>query len=80
MANGLNAEPLIVHGSSDDNVHLANTVAFAGALIQADRPHSLMIAPGQKHGFRAHADDVARDQAILEFFERTLKGNATGEP
>jgi dipeptidyl-peptidase-4 len=79
-AADLEAALLLIHGTSDDNVHLANTVAFAAALIQADRPHSLMIAPGQKHGFRAHADDVARDQAILEFFERTLKGNATDEP
>jgi dipeptidyl-peptidase-4 len=78
-AGDLKAALLLIHGTSDDNVHLANTLAFAAALIQADRPHALLIVPGQKHGFRARDDRIARDRAILQFFERTLKGNAAGE-
>jgi dipeptidyl-peptidase-4 len=69
----LQGELLIVHGSADDNVHLANTLAFAARLIQADRPHRLLIHPGQKHGMRTRADRIARDRAVLEHFERTLR-------
>jgi dipeptidyl-peptidase-4 len=72
-AHELEGELLIIHGTSDDNVHLANTLAFAAALIEADRPHRLLIHPRQKHGFRARADRIARDRATLEHFERTLK-------
>jgi dipeptidyl-peptidase 4 len=72
-AADLKAALLLVHGTSDDNVHLANTLAFAAALIAADRPHSLLIDPGEKHGFRPRADRIARDRAILAFFEKTLK-------
>lgn len=72
-AGQLEAELLIIHGSSDDNVHLANTMAFAAELIKSDRPHRLVVHPGQKHGFRSPADRIARDRAILEHFERTLK-------
>jgi dipeptidyl-peptidase-4 len=78
-AADLKAALLLIHGTSDDNVHIANTLAFAAALIEADRPPSLLIDPGQRHGFRPRADRTARDQAILDFFERTLKGSAAGE-
>ncbi len=72
-ASELEADLLIIHGSSDDNVHLANTLAFAAKLIEADRPHRLLIHPRQKHGMRPMADRIARDRATLEHFERTLK-------
>ena len=72
-ASELEADLLIIHGSSDDNVHLANTLAFAAKLIEADRPHRLLIHPRQKHGMRPRADRRARDRATLEHFERTLK-------
>jgi len=71
-AADLEAELLLIHGSSDDNVHLANTMAFVAELIQADRPHRLIVHPGQKHGFRPREDRIARDRATLAFFERTL--------
>jgi len=72
-AADLEGELLIIHGSSDDNVHLANTLAFAAELIKAYRPHRLIVHPRQKHGFRTPADRIARDRATLEHFERTLK-------
>jgi dipeptidyl-peptidase-4 len=72
-ARSLDAALLLLHGSSDDNVHLANTLAFAHELIEADRPYQLLIHPGEKHGFRPAADRIARDRAILEHLERTLK-------
>ena len=72
-AADLEGELLIIHGSSDDNVHLANTMAFVAELIKADRPHRLIVHPRQKHGFRPREDRIARDRAILDFFERTLK-------
>jgi dipeptidyl-peptidase-4 len=72
-AGELEGELLIIHGTSDDNVHLANTMAFAAELIAADRPHRLLIHPRQKHGFRTRADRIARDRATLEQFERTLE-------
>ncbi|HUL77448.1 MAG TPA: S9 family peptidase, partial [Vicinamibacteria bacterium] len=68
----LKADLLLIHGSSDDNVHLANTLAFVAALIKAGRPYELQIHPRQLHGFRPKEDRVARDRAVLGHFERTL--------
>ncbi len=72
-ASALQAELLLIHGSSDDNVHLANTMAFVAALVKAGKPYSLRVHPRQLHGFRPKEDRVARDRAVLEFFERTLQ-------
>jgi len=74
-AADLDAPLLLIHGAADDNVHLANSVAFAGALIEAGRPHRLVVHPGQSHGFRTRKDRIARDRAAVEFFEAALKAD-----
>jgi dipeptidyl-peptidase-4 len=51
-ADGLQGEFLLVHGMSDDNVHLQNSVDFARALIEADKQFEMMFYPGQNHGIR----------------------------
>ncbi|RMG43535.1 MAG: S9 family peptidase [Acidobacteria bacterium] len=62
---------LIVHGTADDNVHMLNTLAFVGELVEAGKPFEMAIYPGQKHGFRGAAlrHFYAR---MTEFFERHL--------
>ena len=72
-ADALEADLLLIHGASDDNVHLANTLAFVAALVKAGKPYALQVHPGQLHGFRAKEDRVARDRALVSHFERTLK-------
>jgi dipeptidyl-peptidase-4 len=69
----LEADLLLIHGTADDNVHLANTMAFVAALVKAGKPYSLQVHPGQLHGFRAREDRLARDRAVLAHFERTLR-------
>jgi dipeptidyl-peptidase-4 len=72
-AGALEADLLLIHGSADDNVHLANTLSFVSELIEAGKPYSLLVHPRQKHGFRPKQDRIARDRAVLAHFERTLK-------
>jgi len=72
-AADLKAELLILHGTGDDNVHLANTLAFADALLKAGRPHSLMLHPRQTHAFSPKENLKARDAAILRHFETYLR-------
>ena len=72
-ASDLEADLLIIHGTADDNVHLANTIAFAAALDKANRPHALDLHARQMHGFAAKEDRISRDRAVLAHFERTLK-------
>jgi len=73
QAAEVKADLLILHGTSDDNVHVANTLAFVDALVKAGRPHSLNLHPRQMHGFSARENRMARDQAVLRHFETYLK-------
>ena len=72
-AAALEADLLLIHGASDDNVHLANTMAFVAALVKAGKPYALQVHPRQLHGFRPKEDRIARDRALLAHFERTLR-------
>jgi dipeptidyl-peptidase-4 len=79
-AGELMADLLLIHGSADDNVHLANTMAFVAALVKAGKPYSLQVHPRQLHGFKAKEDRISRDRAVLAHFERTLQPVAPAPP
>jgi dipeptidyl-peptidase-4 len=79
-AGDLKADLLLVHGSADDNVHVANTMSFVAALVKAGKPYSLRVHPGQLHGFRPKEDRISRDRAVLAHFERTLQPAPPGKP
>lgn len=65
-AQSLNGDLFVVHGTSDDNVHMANSVALLQQTIAADRAHvQFMAYPGQRHGFTALAD-------LQNLYERML--------
>jgi dipeptidyl-peptidase-4 len=49
-AGNLSGRLLIVHGTSDDNVHMQNTLQFANALISAGKQFDLQLYPQKTHG------------------------------
>jgi dipeptidyl-peptidase-4 len=71
-AANLKGKLLIIHGTSDDNVHMQNTVNFLNALIEAGKPYEFHMQPGQKHGFQGDSRRTYLDERILEFFLRNL--------
>lgn len=46
---------LLVHGTSDDNVHLQNSIQFIQAMIDAGRAFDLQLYPGKTHGIQGAA-------------------------
>ena len=48
-AADLHGRLLLLHGTVDDNVHLTNTVQFAGALQRAGKQFDLMLYPKSRH-------------------------------
>jgi len=71
-AKDLRAPLLIIHGTSDDNVHLQNTLVFVDALVKAGKPYELHLQPGERHGFRGKAAIDSRNEAMVTFFEEHL--------
>jgi dipeptidyl-peptidase-4 len=72
-ANDLHGRLLIVHGTSDDNVHMANSIAFLQNAIKSDRTQvDFMVYPRQRHGFTQLADWRALYQRMLEWWVEHL--------
>jgi len=51
IAENLKGRLLICTGDIDNNVHPANTIRLANALIKANKRFDLFIFPGQRHGY-----------------------------
>ncbi|MDZ7715651.1 MAG: DPP IV N-terminal domain-containing protein [Balneolaceae bacterium] len=51
LAENLKGNLLLVHGTIDNNVHPANSIRMANALIKAGKRFDYMVMPGKRHGF-----------------------------
>jgi dipeptidyl-peptidase-4 len=51
----IQAEPLLIHGLSDTNVHLQNTVNFIEALEAADKPFNFIPLPNANHSITGNS-------------------------
>jgi dipeptidyl-peptidase 4 len=70
-AGKLHGSLLLVHGTSDDNVHLQNTIQMSDALIKAGKPFRLMLYPNKTHGIagpetRSHLFHMMEDFWLKE--------------
>ena len=50
VAGNLHGSLLLVHGTSDDNVHFQNTIQMVNALINSGKQFRLMVYPNKTHG------------------------------
>ncbi len=71
-AGKLGTKLLILHGTSDDNVHMQNTILFADELMKARKDYEFVPLPRQKHGPRDPEARLYANQRTVEFFEATL--------
>ncbi|MDB5193250.1 MAG: peptidase [Segetibacter sp.] len=51
LAKNLKGRLMLFHGDIDNNVHPANTIRLANALIKANKRFDLVLLPGQRHAF-----------------------------
>ncbi|MGC2472752.1 MAG: DPP IV N-terminal domain-containing protein [Candidatus Sulfotelmatobacter sp.] len=72
-ADKLHGALLLVHGTSDDNVHFQNSIQMINALINAGKQFRLMIYPGKTHGIAGKDARVHLFTMIEDQFERELK-------
>ena len=72
-ADKLHGALLLVHGTSDDNVHFQNSIQMINALITAGKPFRLMIYPNKTHSIAGKDARVHLFSMIEEHFEKELK-------
>ena len=70
-AKELGTKLLLFHGTSDDNVHMQNTIRFVDELMKARKDFVFVPLPRQKHGPRGEAL-LYKNQRLAEWFEENL--------
>ena len=68
-AEDLQGELLIIHGATDDNVHIENTFKLVNALQRADKKFELMIYPRSRHG----VGGMHYNRLVLDFIKNVLE-------
>ena len=71
-ASDLHGQLLEVHGTSDDNVHMQNTIQMVNNLIDAGKQFRLMMYPGKTHGIAGFAARTHLFHMIDDYFLETL--------
>jgi dipeptidyl-peptidase-4 len=66
-ASRIAAQPLLIHGLNDTNVHLQNTVNFVEALEAADKPFNFVPLPNTSHSITGDSL-VATLSSSVEYF------------
>jgi dipeptidyl-peptidase-4 len=72
-ADKLHGALLLVHGTSDDNVHFQNSIQMINALINAGKQFQLMVYPNKTHSIAGKDARMHLFTMIEEHFERELK-------
>jgi dipeptidyl-peptidase-4 len=72
-AKDLHGALLLVHGTSDDNVHFQNSIQVINAFINADKQFRLMVYPNKTHGIAGPAARTHLFEMMQEHWNRELK-------
>ena len=71
-AQNLHGDLLLIHGTTDDNVHPQNTLQFARALQQAGKEFEMMLYPRTKHSVTDKNTLFHIQKTIVDFLRRRL--------
>ena len=72
-AGELHGSLLLVHGTSDDNVHFQNTIQMTDALIKAEKQFRLMVYPNKTHGIAGAGTRTQLFHMMEDFWLKELK-------
>jgi dipeptidyl-peptidase-4 len=72
-ASSLHGSLLLVHGTSDDNVHFQNTIQMTDALIRSGKQFRLMIYPDKTHGIAGSGARTQLFHMMEDFWNKELK-------
>lgn len=71
-ADKLKGNLLLVHGSSDDNVHFQNSMEFVNALIKANKQFEMQVYPNRNHNISGGNTRYHLFKRITEYLLRNL--------
>jgi dipeptidyl-peptidase-4 len=62
----------IIHGTSDDNVHMQNSIQFISKLEDSKKHFEFMVYPGERHGISAAKGQHNRLESYQFIYDRLL--------
>jgi dipeptidyl-peptidase-4 len=71
-ADKLKGNLLLVHGSSDDNVHFQNSMEFVNALIKANKQFEMQVYPNRNHNISGGNTRYHLFKRITDYLLRNL--------
>lgn len=71
-ADKLKGNLLLVHGSTDDNVHYQNTMEFVNALVKANKQFEMQIYPNRNHNISGGNTRYHLFKRITDYLLRNL--------
>jgi dipeptidyl-peptidase-4 len=80
FAKQLHGHLLEVHGTSDDNVHMQNTMQMISAFIEAGKQFDLMLYPRKTHAISGAASRIHLFTRIRDHFRHELLGEQDAGP
>lgn len=72
LAKNLKGNLLLVTGDADDNVHPANTLRMADALLKAGKNFDMIVLPRQNHGYGGVGADFYQRRMWFHFAKHLL--------
>jgi dipeptidyl-peptidase-4 len=73
VADKLHGSLLLLHGTSDDNVHFQNSIQMVEALVEAGKQFRFMAYPNKTHSISGATDQTHLFHLIEDHFVRELK-------
>ena len=72
LAAQLEGKLLLMHGTSDDNVHLQNSIEYTRALIEANKHFEMFFFPDSDHSIAAGNARAYLNQKVIRFYKDNL--------
>lgn len=72
LAPNLQGNLLLIHGTSDDNVHVQNSMEYVRALINADKHFDMFIFPDKNHFISGGNSRMYLYNKVIEYYKDNL--------
>ena len=72
LADKLQGNLLLIHGTADDNVHLQNAMEYTRALTKADKQFEMFIFPDKNHSIYGGNTRLYLYQKVIDFYKKNL--------
>ena len=72
LADKLQGNLLLIHGTTDDNVHLQNSIEYTRALIDANKHFEMFYFPDKDHSIRGGNSRMYLHSKVIDYYKNIL--------